>query len=154
MPVASPPVAESTWWLVCAFIEKENNIKGTNIKEILTSKENPDNIYEKILFSFPGNNKYSFDIGIYKEYLYLFNDKIKVKSSEKLNYFNKASLSIIYKDNSINIFMDGMNILSSKIDKIYFNKNNFIINKNKNIELFLYSFLVYNKVLPLPLVIL
>ena len=65
----------------------------------------------------------------------------------KLNYFNKASLSIIYKDNSINIFMDGMNILSSKIDKIYFNKNNFIINKNKNIELFLYSFLIYNKVL-------
>ena len=43
--------------------------------------------------------------------------------------------------------MDGMNILSSKIDKIYFNKNNFIINKNKNIELYLYCFLVYNKVL-------
>ena len=130
--------------IINSLIEKSITIKDIN-KD--TPKENPDNIYEKILFSFPGNNKYSFEIGIYKDYLYLFNDKIKVKSSEKLNYFNKASLSIIYKDNSINIFMDGMNILSTKIDKIYFNKNNFIINKNKNIELFLYSFLVYNKVL-------
>ena len=129
---------------VNSLIEENINNKELN-KD--TSKQNPDNIYEKILLSFPGNNKYSFEISIYKDYLYLFNDKIKVKSSEKLNYFNKASLSIIYKDNSINIFMDGLNILNTKIDKIYFNKNNFIINKNKNIDLYLYSFLIYNKVL-------
>ena len=129
--------------IINSLIVENINIKELNNNE---SKENPDNMYEKILFSFPGNNKYSFEISIYKDYLYLFNDKIKVKSSEKLNYFNKASLSIIYKDNSINIFMDGINILSTKIDKIYFNKNNFIINKNKNIDIYLYSFLIYNKV--------
>ena len=67
--------------IINSLIEKSITIKDIN-KD--TPKENPDNIYEKILFSFPGNNKYSFEIGIYKEYLYLFNDKIKVKSSEKL----------------------------------------------------------------------
>ena len=29
IPVASPPEAESTWWIVCAFSEKENK-KGMN----------------------------------------------------------------------------------------------------------------------------
>jgi hypothetical protein len=28
--VASPPEAESTWWLVCAFIEKENKKERKN----------------------------------------------------------------------------------------------------------------------------
>jgi hypothetical protein len=28
--VASPPEAERTWWLVCAFIEKENKKERKN----------------------------------------------------------------------------------------------------------------------------
>ena len=104
------------------------------------------NIYEKILLSFPGNNKYSFEIGIYDDYLYVLNDKLKVKSSEKLNYYNKASLCIVYENGTLNIFNDGMNILSTPIDRIYFNNNRFSINKNKNIDMYLYAFLIYNKV--------
>ena len=121
----------------------DNDVSMPNNK--INAQKNT-NIYEKILLSFPGNNKYSFEIGIYEDYLYVLNDKVKVKSSEKLNYYNKASLCIVYENGTLNIFNDGINILSTSIDKIYFNNDRFLINKNKNIDMYLYAFLIYNKV--------
>ena len=79
--------------------------------------------------------------------MYVLNDKVKVKSSEKLNYYNKASLCIVYENGTLNILIDGINILSTPIDKIYFNSDRFSINKNKNIDMYLYTFLIYNKVI-------
>ena len=125
---------------------KVNSIVESNFENKDSNTSKSSNIYEKILLSFPGNNKYSFEIGIYQDYLYVINDKLKVKSSDKLKYYNKSSLCIIYENSQINIYNDGINILSTPIDKIYFNNNNFIINKNKNIDMYLYSFLIYNKV--------
>ena len=77
----------------------------------------------------------------------MISDKIRVRSKEKLNYYNKSSLVIIYKDSKINIFNDGINIISQKINKIYFSNNKFTINRNKNVDLYLYSFLIYNRFL-------
>ena len=130
------------------IINKQNDLPKINalVDDSNNNINDKNNIYEKILLCFPGNNKYSFEILIENDYLVLKNDKINIKSKEKLNYYNKSSLVIIYKDGKINIFNEGINIISSKIDKIYFNDNKFIINKNKNIDLFLYSFLIYNRV--------
>ena len=127
------------------IINKQNDLPKINALVEDDNKENK-NIFEKNLLCFPGNNRYSFEILIENDYLVLKTDKNKIKSKDKLNYYNKASLVIIYKDGKMNIFNEGINIISFKIDKIYFNKNKFIINKNKNVDLYLYSFLIYNRI--------
>ena len=128
------------------IINKQNDYPKINSLVNEEGNKNNKNIYEKNLLSLPGNNRYSFELLIENDHLVLKTDKNKIKSKDKLNYYNKASLVIIYKDGKMNIFNDGINIISAKIDKIYFNSNKFIINTNKNIDLFLYSLLIYQRI--------
>ena len=100
----------------------------------------------KTLLSIPGNNNYCFEIIIIDDYIYLLQNSKKIKSNKPLNYFNKSVITILYNNNTLNIYNDNVNILSHKIDAIFLNSKSLLINKNKNINLHLYNFIVYNRV--------
>jgi hypothetical protein len=123
--------------------QENNNAIDSKIEGNLTKK---NDIFNKILFSLPGNNNYAFEIGIKDDYLYLLNENQKIKSNRPLSFYKKSMVTIIYENNTINIFNDGVNILSQKINNIHLNKNQLLINKNKNLNLYLYSFLSYNRI--------
>ena len=116
----------------------EENI---NDKSTLDNKNN-----SKTLLSIQGNNNYCFEIIIKDDYLYLVQNNNKIKSNKSLNYFNKSVITVLYDGNVLNIYNDNLNILSYKINKIYLNKNPILINKNKNINLYLFNILVYNRI--------
>jgi hypothetical protein len=106
-----------------------------------------DEILESYLLSVPGNERYSFEIQINGKSLYLIVGNNKYKSSEKLLIYNKSLLSIMYDNGLMNIYLDGLNILSQKINKLYLNNSNIVINRNKNLVLNLYSLLFYNRLI-------
>lgn len=105
-----------------------------------------NNNTNKTLLSIPGNNNYCFEIIIIDDYIYLLQNSKKIKSNKPLNYFNKSVITILYNNNTLNIYNDNVNILSHKIDSIFLNSKSLLINKNKNINLHLYNFIVYNRV--------
>ena len=104
------------------------------------------NSSEKTLLSIQGNNNYCFEIIIIDDYIYLKQNNKKIKSTKQLNYFNKSVITIVYDNNLLNIYNDNMNVLSHKINKIYMNNKAILINKNKNLNLYLYNFIIYNRI--------
>ena len=112
-------------------------------------EEHLDEIMETYLLSIPGNERYSFEIQISNKnndlFLIVGNDKIKANSN--LIIYNKSLLYIIYEDGMMNIYLDGLNILSKEINKLYFNKNPILFNRNKNLNLNFYSILFYNRII-------
>ena len=46
----------------------------------------------------------------------------------------------------MNIYCDNLNILSSKMNKLYMSNKPILLNKNKNLNMFLYSINVYNTI--------
>ena len=121
-------------------INKQDENSEANSK--ITTNINKNNI----LLSIQGNNDYAFEISILNDYLYLLQNNKKIKSNKPLNYFNKSIITIIYDGNILNIYNDNLNILSHKINTIYLNKNPIIINKNKNLDVYLYNILAYNRI--------
>jgi hypothetical protein len=103
----------------------------------------------RYLLSIPGNNKNSFEISINKEnklVLNLENDK-NIVSQKDITLFNKSVITITYKNGYINIYQDGVNILSTQVNNFYFNNNKVILNKNKDLNVNIYGLLVYNRVI-------
>ena len=131
-----------------------NNINSEKFTLLFTINKIEENVNtnaklnnaEKTLLSIQGNNSYCFEIVIIDDYIYLKQDNKKIKSTKQLNYFNKSVITIVYDNNLLNIYNDNMNVLSHKINKIYMNNKPVIINKNKNLNLFLYNFIVYNRI--------
>ena len=105
------------------------------------------NNFSKVLLSLPGNNNYAFEIEISNDYIYLIHNNKKIKSNKSLNYFNKSIITVLYSDNMINVFNDNLNILNYKVNSLYFTDKPIIINKNKNVNLHLYNFIVYNRII-------
>ena len=125
-------------------LNKQNENKQVNSK-IEGNFDNENNINNKVLLSIQGNNNYAFEIGILDDYLYLIQNNKKTKSNKPLNYYHKSTITILYENDVLNIYNDNLNILSKKINKIYFNNKPIIINKNKNLDLYVYNILVYNR---------
>jgi hypothetical protein len=98
------------------------------------------------LINIPGNDRFAFELKIKDNYLYLINAKNEFKSKNELILYNKSLLSIIYDDNIIHVFLDGINIMSEKVNKLYFSNDTFIINKNKNLNYNIYGVLFYNRI--------
>ncbi len=108
--------------------------------------EEKNSVRDFYLISLPGNNRYAFEIQLKGDRLILCHGKETIISKRELILFNKSLLGIIYDGNMLNIYLDGVNILSYKLGKIYFTDDTFIINKNKNLNYKLYSVLFYNKI--------
>jgi hypothetical protein len=102
---------------------------------------------ETFLLSIPGNDMYAFELQFINNYLYLIIDKTKIVSKHEVMIYNKSLLIFTYDGNMINIYLDGLNIISYKPRKLYFNNDKILINRNKNLNINLYSFLVYNRIL-------
>lgn len=105
-----------------------------------------NSVSEFYLLSIPGNDRYSFEIVLKDNYLYLIVDKNEYKSKHEIILYNKSLLAITYTGETINIYHDGVNILSQKIKKLYFSPDNLLINRNKNLNLNFFSLLFYNRV--------
>jgi len=103
--------------------------------------------FDYYLISIPGNDRYSFEIKIKNNFIYLVTDNIEHKSNNEVILYNKCLVTITYNDGIINIYQDGINILSKKIKKVYFSNDNILINKNKNLNCVFYSILLYNRVI-------
>lgn len=131
-----------------------NNLNNDHFTFLFTiNKQNDSNNnsnlkenYNNILLSIPGNNNYIFEIAIFNDYIYLIYNNNKIKSNKSLNYYHKSIITILYDGQILNIFNDNLNILSHKINSIYCNKKPILINKNKNLDLYLYNIVVYNRI--------
>jgi hypothetical protein len=83
------------------------------------------------LLSIPGNDKYAFEIRLKDNYLHLICDGNDYKSTKEIIIYNKGLLAIVFNSNVINVFHDGINVLSVTIRKSYFNDDKIIVNKIK-----------------------
>ena len=99
------------------------------------------------LLSVPGNNRYAFELKIVNNKLYLIIDNKEYKSVHDFIFYNKSLLFITYNGSSLNIYQDGLLLISVVPRKLYFNNNKIIINRNKNLNINLYSTLFYNRVI-------
>ena len=116
-------------------------------KNIVKADEINTGIDDVYLISVPGNDRYSFEIQLIDNYLYLICGKDKYKSKNEVILYNKSLLSIQYDNGNIYINYDGVNILTENIRKIYFGNDNIIINRNKNLNYNFYSILFYNRLI-------
>jgi hypothetical protein len=124
------------------------NIVNNIFKDNNVSDEDENNeLNEIFLISIPGNDRYSFEIQLQDNYLYIVCGKDKYKSKNEIILYNKSLLSIQYDNGTINIIHDGINILTANIRKIYFSEDSFIINRNKNLNYNFYSILFYNRLI-------
>jgi hypothetical protein len=98
--------------------DKQININLTQEEELNI----PSIIKESYIISVPGNDRYSFEIYIKDDYIYLIIDNQEYKSKNKLILYNKTILSCTYDGNILNIYYDGYKIISEKIRKIYLAK--------------------------------
>jgi len=108
---------------------------------------NTNNLNNVFLISIPGNDRYSFEIQLIDNYLYIICDKDKYKSKNEIILYNKSLLSIQYDNGLMYINYDGINILTANIRKIYFSNDTLIINRNKNLDYNFYSILFYNRLI-------
>jgi len=119
------------------------NIENSASDIYVNEKNNQSDFY---LLSIPGNDRYAIEIKIKDNYLHLINNNNTYISKNELIIHNKSLLSITYDNNIIRIDLDGLNILSNEVKKLYFNNSNIVINKNKNLDYNFYSLLFYNRV--------
>jgi hypothetical protein len=117
-----------------------------NIASNIAINEENSN-FDFYLLSIPGNDRYSFEIKIIDNYLFLINGKLEFKSKHEVILFNKSLITLTYNESILEIIHDGIIIISEKINKLYFSPNNIIINKNKNLNFNFYSILFYNRII-------
>jgi hypothetical protein len=126
--------------LICLNKSSENSASDDSINE-------EDNTSDFYLLSVPGNERYSFEIKIKDNYIYLISDSQQYKSIHEVIFYNKSLFTITYNNGKVNIYNDGLNILSVEIRKVYFNSSSILFNRNKNLNINLYSILFYDRAL-------
>lgn len=126
--------------------DKQINIQFGQEEE---EKEVKSIVNESFLISVPGNDRYSFEIRLDDDYLNLVVDNKEYKSKQQLILYNKSLLVLSYDGSNMNIYYDGVLIISEQIRKIYLNSSKLIINKNRNLNYNFYSILFYNRVIDL-----
>ncbi len=112
---------------------------------MMESNEN-DKDKDVYLLSIPGNDRYAFEIEFKDKHLVIHNGNNKVTTENEIILFNKSLLGFIYSNGILHINLDGLEVMSYNIGKLYLSNDPFMINKNKNMNYNLYSILVYNKV--------
>lgn len=120
------------------------NFENSSSDDAVNEEDSTSSFY---LLSVPGNDRYSFEIEIRDNYLYLISGTNTYKSKHEFIIYNKSLLGITYDNGKMDIYLDGLNILSENIKKVYFSSNNILINRNKNINYNFYSLLFYNRVI-------
>ena len=129
----------------------QSNILSTETFTILFCLNNKNDILNDVtniyLISIPGNDRYAFEIKISGNNILTLLCDNNQYTTQNLNIFNKSLIAITYNNGLINIFEDGINVLSKTIRKCYFNGSNIIINKNNNMNINLFSILFYNKII-------
>lgn len=68
-------------------------------------------------------------------------------SSRDLVFYNKTILTLTYSNNLVNVYQDGISVLSMSTGTVHLDSNPLIINKNGNWDVNLYDVIIYNRVL-------
>jgi len=132
---------------ILMLLSKNNTTDDVIDKQINTEEENQINETENYLISIPGNDRYSFEIKIENDTIILMIDNKSYKSKQPFILYNKCLLVFIYDGKKLNIYYDGVLMLSEPIRKIYLNQSPILINKNRNLDYNFYSILFYNRLL-------
>ena len=131
--------------ILCINKNYENSASDEYVNNNFTDSEEINITKEQILFSIPGNDRYSFEIKFIDDYIYLLNNGKSYKSKHEIILYNKSLIAVTYDEDIINVYYDGIIVISEKINKLYFNSSNIIVNKNKNLDYNFYSILIYNR---------
>ncbi len=134
-----------------------NNNKFTIVIVINREIENKvvkdeDGEQYKYLLTVPGNERNSFEISIDKEnHINYHGDRNTIYRTENpVILYNKSVLTFTYENSKFSLYQDSIQLLSRQVGKFYFNNNNIIINKNKDLNMNIYGFLTYNRAISKP----
>ncbi len=131
--------------LFCINKNYENSASDEYINNSFTNSEEENITKEQVLISIPGNDRYSFEVKFIDNYIYLVTSGKSYRSKNEILLYNKSLIGVTYSNSIINIYYDGIIVISEKINNLYFNSSNIIINKNKNLDYNFYSILIYNR---------
>jgi hypothetical protein len=102
------------------------------------------------LLSIPGNHDYALELQLENSYLYIQSEEKRVRSTKKLYLSNKSMLVVTCTEESqVDVYLDREKIISTRLSKIYLNKDTLSINRKKNIRIELYSILAYTRCISL-----
>jgi hypothetical protein len=124
--------------LICLNKNYENSASDIEV-------DDKNNLMKFYLLSVPGNDNYSFELEIRDNFLYLICGNKEYRTHNEIVLYNKTLISLTYNNGHIIIYQDGVVLISEEISKVYFNNNKIVINKNKNLDINLYSMLVYDR---------
>ena len=131
-----------------ALCLNQDIINDASDSYVNTSEEDSEsNATDFYLLSVPGNNRYAFELKIVNNSLYLIIDNKEYKSVHDFIFYNKSLLFITYDGSSLNVYQDGLLLISVQPRTLYFNNNKIIVNRNNNLNINLYSTLFYNRVI-------
>ena len=131
--------------IFCINKNYENSASDIYVDNSMTNSEEENIIKEQVLINIPGNERYALILKFIDNYIYLIINGKTYKSKHEVILYNKSIVSLNYSNDLINVYYDGINVISEKINKLYFNSSNIIINPNKNLDYNFYSILFYNR---------
>ena len=151
---------KSTDFTILFSFELTNPTQIKNIENISTmmeeEEEEQDNsqeeMNENLFLTIPGNQDYLLKVYIHPESgyvsIYAVDGKISMFRSNLV--LNKALMSITYTNNTLYLYQNGTLIASTSMNKAILypsSSEKIIMNKNKNINVFMNYFAIYNSAL-------
>ena len=104
-------------------------------------------IDDQYLLSMTGNERFSFELLLRENRLVLVVDGKEFPASHETMMYSKTSLALLYDGKRMRVLCDGISVIDTPLRKMYFNKNRFLVNKNKNMNYTLYAILFYGRIL-------
>jgi hypothetical protein len=145
--------------IVFSIYNYQENNKNTIIDEEYTEEElisgeltSEENINDYLFLSIPGNQDYILKVFIKPDigYISIYANDGKINLFRNNMVFNKSILSITFKNDTLNLYQNGVLINSIDCDNSIFyssSEKNIILNENKNLNVYMNYFAIYNNAL-------
>lgn len=136
--------------------QENNNTKNEeeyNEEELISGElTSEENINDYLFLTIPGNQKYILKVFIKPDigYISIYANDGKINLFRNNMVFNKSILSITFKNDTLNLYQNGVLIKSVNCDNSIFypsSEKNIILNQNKNINVYMNYFSIYNNAL-------
>ena len=119
---------------------------------IIGEHTSEENINDYLFLTVPGNQDYLLKVYIKPEigYISIYANDGKINMYRDNIIFNKSIMGISYKNDKLNLYQNGTNILSMDCNNAIFypsSEKNIVINENKNINVLMNYFAIYNNAL-------
>ena len=133
------------------YNDEEENREEYSEEELISGEAISDeNINDYIFLTVPGNQNYLLKVFIKDDYISIYGNDGKINIFRDNIVFNKSIMSIVYKDNTLNLYQNGTLIETTSCNDAVFypsQDKNINLNENKNIDLYMNYFAIYNTAL-------